>query len=151
MTEQEAIKVLKRLVLCGICTTGPCDQCERDLAKKAALAALEEVQQYRAIGTVEEIKRMQKYSALAKKHDTIGKVIESCAEYEAIGTVEECREAREKCEAKKVDIGGYSIFGWDDDGEPLWKEDYNCPECGCGVEESYVCCPYCGQVLEWRT
>lgn len=51
---------------------------------------LEELRQYRAIGKVEEIKRMQRYSALAKKHSTIGQVIDSCAEYEAIGTVEEC-------------------------------------------------------------
>lgn len=54
MTENEAIEVLRRLVLCGLCTTGPCEDCERKQAKDAALSALEEIQQYRAIGTVEE-------------------------------------------------------------------------------------------------
>lgn len=82
MTEQEAIKVLKRLVLCGICTTGPCEDCERKQAKDVALQALEEIRKYREIGTVEEIRRMQKYATLAKKHGTIGQAIDSCAEYE---------------------------------------------------------------------
>ena len=54
MTEKEAIKVIKKLVFCGMCTTGPCGDCERKLAKDMALSALEEIQQYRAIGTVEE-------------------------------------------------------------------------------------------------
>lgn len=146
MTEQEMMEELDEIWTFG---HEPTDK-QRD-ALHMAMNALEELKRYREIGTLEEVNRMQKYSALAKKHDTIGKVIESCVEYEKIGTVEECREARKKCEAKKVDIGGYSIFGWDDDGEPLWKEDYECSECGCGVEESYIYCPYCGQVLEWRT
>lgn len=49
MTEQEAIEVLKHLNFCGICTTGPCEECERKQAKEAALIALEEIQQYRNI------------------------------------------------------------------------------------------------------
>lgn len=59
MTEQEAIKILKRLVLCGTCTTGPCEECERKLAKDAALSALEEIQKYRTIGTVEELQKIK--------------------------------------------------------------------------------------------
>ncbi len=71
MTELEAIKVINKLVFCGLCTTGPCGECERKQAKDAAVVALVEIQQYRAIGTVEEIKRMQKYFALAKAHSTL--------------------------------------------------------------------------------
>lgn len=26
--------------------------------------------------------------------------------------------------------------------------DYQCAECGCGVDEAYVCCPYCGSELD---
>lgn len=149
MTEQEAVKVLKRLVLCGICTTGPCEDCERKQAKDAALSALEEIQKYREIGTVEEIRRMQKYASLAKKHGTIGQAIDSCAEYEEIGTVEECRETMERQRSKKVVAGADFIIGYDDDGEPIWETDYTCPECGCGVAGEYVCCPYCRQALDW--
>ena len=27
--------------------------------------------------------------------------------------------------------------------------DYQCSECGCGVDKAYVCCPYCGSELDW--
>lgn len=56
--------------------------------------ALEELQEYRKIGTVEELKTAQKYIDLAKKHGTIGKVIDICTEYEAIGTVEELKNLK---------------------------------------------------------
>lgn len=41
---QKAINTLKYLNFCGICTTGPCDNCDRKLAKDAAIAALKEKQ-----------------------------------------------------------------------------------------------------------
>mgnify|MGYP000100828517 CR=1 FL=1 len=56
----------------------------------------EEVKQYRAIGTPEELKAAMKYVYLAKKHGTVGQVIENCVKYEEIGTPEECRAAMEK-------------------------------------------------------
>lgn len=61
--------------------------------------ALEEVQQYRAIGTPEELKAAMKYVYLAKKHGTVGQVIENCVKYEEIGTPEECRKSLEICKA----------------------------------------------------
>lgn len=84
MMESEAINVLNMIEAHG------------DLAIKAkqtAINALEEVQQYRAIGTLEELKEAMKYVWLVKKHGTIGKALEECAEYESIGTPEECRAA----------------------------------------------------------
>lgn len=79
------------------------DFCKFSDALNLSISSLEEIQQYRAIGTVKEVKRMQRYSAFAK-HSTIGKVIDSCAEYEAIGTVEEFREARERQRGKKPEF-----------------------------------------------
>lgn len=74
-----------------------------------AIKALEEVQQYRAIGTVEELETASKYLQLAKKHGTVGKAIEACTEYEGIGTVEECREAmKKKSEKPMAELG---VFG----------------------------------------
>ena len=60
----------------------------------------EELKQYRSIGTIEEMKAAVKYYSLAKKHGTVGEVIDACTEYEAIGTVEEFRKLKEKATAK---------------------------------------------------
>ncbi len=46
MTEHEAIKAIKKLNFCGLCTTGPCGDCERKQVKDAAISALGEIQQY---------------------------------------------------------------------------------------------------------
>lgn len=74
-----------------------------------AIKALVELPQYRAIGTVEELKATSKYLHLAKKHGTVGKAIEACTEYEGIGTVEECREAmKKKSEKPMAELG---VFG----------------------------------------
>lgn len=49
-------------------------------ALKYAIEAVQEIQQYRAIGTVERLKHLEEYV------DTINKL---CADYSAIGTVDE--------------------------------------------------------------
>lgn len=106
-----------------------------------AIKALEEVQQYRAIGTVEELETASKYLQLAKKHGTVGKAIEACAEYEGIGTVEECREAMQK-QRRKIVKNPYET-------SYIWKAGY-CPVCGCGVTARWDYCQCCGQKLNWQ-
>lgn len=106
-----------------------------------AIKALEEVQQYRAIGTVEELETASKYLQLVKKHGTVGKAIEACAEYEGIGTVEECREAMEK-QRRKIVKNQYGT-------NYVLKAGY-CPVCGCGVTARWDYCQCCGQKLNWR-
>lgn len=106
-----------------------------------AIKALEEVQQYRAIGTVEELETASKYLRLVKKHGTVGKVIEACAEYEGIGTVEECREAMEK-QRRKIVKNQYGT-------NYVLKAGY-CPVCGCGVTARWDYCQCCGQKLNWQ-
>ncbi len=64
-------------------------------AYDTAIKALEEVQQYRELGTVEELVQGKKYINLAKQHGTIGRVIENCIAYEEIGTPEECRKNKD--------------------------------------------------------
>ena len=88
-------------------------------ALEVALFALKEIQNYRKFGTLEELARAKKYINLAKKHGTIGEMIDECAEYEAIGTVEECRESREKRSPEKCIID--SCPG---------HTHYKCPSCG---------------------
>lgn len=135
MTESEAIKEFNTMVGDRMKTKRGIHEKQHRLFQ-LAIDALEEIQQYREIGTVEEIKRMQKYYALAKKHSTIGKVIDSCAEYEDIGTVEECREAMERQNGKK----------------PVLNENSNvmfCPVCERRVRRNYdLHCSGCGQLLD---
>lgn len=104
---------------------------------RAQIKLLEELEQYRAIGTPEELQKATKYMHLAKQNGTIKKVIDECAEYEAIGTVEECRTAMEKQKAKS----------------PIMEEDSVipvCPRCGeilfeVPIRRNY--CKVCGQRL----
>lgn len=63
----------------------------RDLA-----AAENLIEEYRAIGTLEELKAAMKYVYLAKRHGTVRQVIENCVKYEEIGTPEEFQEAMKK-------------------------------------------------------
>lgn len=56
------------------------------------------------------------------------KVAEKLKAYEEIGTVEECREARERQRGKK----------------PIMKPFYE------DMEEEYLCCPTCGDILTDR-
>ncbi len=112
------------------------------------IKALEEVQEYRAIGTVEELKTASKYLRLVKMCGTVGKVIEECAEYEEIGTPEECRAAVEKQKAQTPDFegDGYS------DGHIVY-DTWICPGCGEHYEvdyDKYEYCPNCGQKVSWE-
>jgi hypothetical protein len=108
---------------------------------------LEELKQYRTIGTPEELKAAMKYVYLAKKNGTVGQVIENCVKYEEIGTPEECKAATEKQTAKKPDYegDGYS------DGHLVY-DTWICPCCGKHYEvdyDDYDFCPACGQCIDW--
>lgn len=125
-------------------------------ALEVALYALKEIQNYRKLGTLEELAKAKKYIDLAKKHRTIGGMIDECAEYEEIGTVEEFREASEKQKAKKPLLVSKK--------EKIMEGDYVhviCPLCG---EEIFSCflfypwndsqrthefCKSCGQAIQW--
>lgn len=107
----------------------------------------EEWEEYRTIGTPEELKAAMKYVYLAKKNGTVGQVIENCVKYEEIGTPEECKAATEKQTAKKPDYegDGYS------DGHLVY-DTWICPCCGKHYEvdyDDYDFCPACGQCIDW--
>lgn len=115
-------------------------------ALEVALFALKEIQNYRKLGTLEELARAKKYIDLAKKHGTIGEMIDECAEYEAIGTVEECREAVERQKPKMPDHEG---DGYAD--EEMVYDTWICPNCGKKYEvdyDDYKHCPNCGQAID---
>lgn len=94
---------------------------------------------YRAIGTPEELKAAMKYVYLAKKHGTVGQVIENCVKYEEIGTPEECREAVEK----QTDEKPTAVLG------TFGGTEYECKNCGSDVCYGDEYCQWCGQKLDW--
>lgn len=100
---------------------------------------MEELQQYRAIGTIDYINEA---ILLTKADETL------LSEYKAIGTVEECKEAKEKQTPKKPNIWG---DGYDDKGNMIY-DTYDCPNCGKSYEidyQDYNHCPECGQAIDW--
>ena len=149
MTENEAIKELETSIdLAKMCIQN-CERKREIQGYEMAIKALEEVQQYRAIGTPEELKAAMKYVYLAKKHGTVGQVIENCVKYEAIGTVEECREAVEKQTAKKPTLIDYKKYANFVDNAHFLRDAYWCPNCK-RVVRSGSFCDGCGQKLDWR-
>lgn len=79
-------------------------------ALEVALSVLKEIQNYRKLGTLEELARAKKYIDLAKKHGTIGEMIDECAAYEEIGTVEELKAQKENLNIAYQIIGSYELF-----------------------------------------
>ncbi len=104
----------------------------------AILNAFDELEQYRALGTVEELAGIQNgYFTLSQK----------VRQYEKLGTVEELRKAMEKQDAKIPDIWG---DGYDDKGNMIY-DMYDCPNCGESYEidyGEYDFCPKCGQAID---
>lgn len=88
--------------------------------------ALEEIQQYRAIGTVEDI---QLIFSLCKDLERIVK------KYEAIGTLDEFKVLKEKNEPKKI---------------VRFEDGDKCPICNHWVGFRYDYCDGCGQKLDWQ-
>lgn len=96
--------------------------------------ALEEIQQYRAIGTPEELQDMK---------SNYFEALSDWRQYRKIGTLEECRAAVEKQTAKKV-----KSISQVKDGDSYVGLIGRCPCCGVILEEDTVYCD-CGQRLDW--
>lgn len=150
MTENEAsvrLEVIRAGLLSGIDAKIVSSE-ENIKAITVIINALEEIQQYRAIGTLEELITAMKYVRLAKAHRTVGRAIEECAKYEEIGTPEECRAAVEKQTAKK------GIREKIKKGYNRGMHHYYCPVCYEKGDLRNKCnvglyCSDCGQKLDW--
>lgn len=93
-------------------------------------------EEYKAIGTPEELQEMKKDFAEA---------LSDWRQYRKIGTLEECRAAMEKQTAKKV-----KSISQVKDGDSYVGLIGRCPCCGDILEEGTVYCD-CGQRLDWGT
>lgn len=152
MTENEAIEEIKKKI-CGerptqhICSDG-CMKGNDKCALSVAIKALEEVQQYRAIGTVEELKSLKENGAFTGEElAQLAAMQMWLRDYEKIGTVEECQAAVEKQSAKRPDLEGDGYA----DGHLVY-DTWICPNCGKHYEvdyDNYDYCPDCGQKIEW--
>ena len=131
MTENEAIEILEEVK--ELDDTMYAYNRAYMNALDMAIEVLKEVQQYREIGTVEQVRNQKHNLEMAYK---------IISDYEAIGTVEECREAVEKQKAKKPVLRN--------DNGKLRK---SCPVCGCFFSLLSRSCPKFGQAIDnenWR-
>lgn len=146
MTENEMLKIAVHCLgvqaeqeVCEECDIyGNCHTDCKDVAV-VAIKALEEVQQYREIGSVEQMKNQKENLSVAYR---------IISDYESIGTVEECRKAVEKQKAKKCDVtkDNFRIY-------------YKCPTCnhclrveynhGSWMGKKSKNCSKCGQAIQW--
>lgn len=111
---------------------------EKNLALTEAVKALSEIQQYRAIGTPEELKQLKENGAFTGMELAQIAVMQmELKKYMAIGTVEECRKAMEKQRKKKLI------------GRNKEKKIYMC-QCGntlINTMDNF--CGSCGQAIDW--
>lgn len=161
MTENEAIELhigenIHRIgVMEEFLSTNPeadDKECRKNIQVLTKInGALQEIQKYRAIGTVEDITKAVRFLSVDDDESIIDD-IEEVTKYRLIGTVEECREAIEKRRAKKPKkiLDGTNRF-----------YRYYCPACGryfgndkihSGTflfKEIYCQEEKCGQAIDW--
>ena len=138
MTENE-VKAIVREIIMNYAKNGEEKYCE---ALDTAVKALEEVQQYRALGTPEDLKTMKENGAFTGVElAEIACSQRMLNEYIAIGTVEECRRWKQKDRntAKKVEFISRGSFG----------RMGRCPCCAALLNEGTEYCS-CGQKVKWR-
>lgn len=125
----------------------------REEKANTILVMVEELKQYRVIGTHEECQTaMELYKEMHKRKFTL----ETVEEYMKIEdecvkknfTFKSLLESREKQTPKKPDLEG---DGYGDDGVLIY-DTWICPCCGKRYEidyEEYDYCPNCGQAIDW--
>ena len=132
MTENEAIEALRLINTSRVHPFYSWEEMAE--VRDIAISALKEVQQYREIGTVEQMKNQKENLSVAYR---------IISDYESIGTVEECREAVEKQKPKKPK---------ELDTE---YEYFICGNCGGAIActddfKSHKYCLNCGQAINWE-
>ena len=106
------------------------ENCKKEIqACEIAVKALEEVQQYRAIGTPEELQDMK---------SNYFEALSDWRQYRKIGTLEECRAAVERSNEKTRIIDGITECCGYDFGIDAFQRELSkfCPVCGRKIERS---------------
>lgn len=113
-----------------------------------AIQALKENQEYKKLGTLEEMELLKATHFSGIELAKISCRLKQLEKYVDIGTLEEVREAVEKQREKKATYDG---DGYAPDGTFVWEE-WICPHCGSRFEvdyDDYDYCPNCGQHIDW--
>ena len=133
MDYQEAIEYMRKE------SHNQCVNSEGQDAYIIAVSAMQELQEYKQLGTLEEMKLLKATHLTGVELAQISCMLKQLAEYEKIGTLEEVRETveKQKEERPRPVLG---IFG---------GEEYECRECGNTVEYMDDYCKWCGQKLNW--
>jgi len=146
MSEKEALEILKTMYpkKCKMVDgrlKGGFDnhECKEGQVLDMAIKALEEIQQYRAIGTVEELKELKYNGAFSGIE--LANIAASLAElqkYQAIGTPDQCREAVERMKPK-------GFIQTEKFNTTMWQ----CPICYSELYSGQNYCDECGNLIGW--
>ncbi len=164
MTEQEAIKRIEEFGTYHVIGDLPHPALTVQ-AFNMAVSVLVEIQQYKALGTVEELKDKLEQLQIDEAIISLPSDCVLCKEkkelekYKAIGTMEELQEAMEKQKPKKpiLDKFHHHSYYCPKCEEYIWDRLSNtiCDRCGYEmpimppghIRPSY--CRWCGQVIDW--
>lgn len=153
MTENEAIARFKSCQE----NVGKCEKCRfysccsiYDM-EDTAIKALEEVQQYRALGTPEELRSMKEhggFTGVELAQIAAGRM--KLKEYQTIGTPEECRAAREKQIPKRPKEYEDKYYGCPTCRNVLLHKWEKYPDKLMDKRNGLPYCLGCGQKLNWE-
>ena len=111
-----------------------------------AISAMQELQEYKEIGTVKG------YKDAIKAYDNCyfekQKLEKELSDYKELGNFTEVKKAVDKQNSKHPSYDG---DGYAPDGTFIWNE-WVCPRCGARYEvnyDDYDYCPNCGQHIDW--
>lgn len=107
---------------------------------KTAIYAMQELQEYKKLGTLEEMKFLKETHLTGVELVQISCRLEQLMEYKKIGTLEEVREAVEKQRAAHP-LEMLGIFD---------EKEYECINCGNTVPHMDKYCKWCGKKQDWR-
>lgn len=140
MNEQEAIEQLNGEYLATNGAETPARVRYHNEALDTAIAALDEVQEYHAIGRTPDMVRglIGGYKRARKQCQ---EATSQLKQYEEIGTLEQCREALNKQAEKIVRDQQKTKY--------IWAAGY-CPVCGTGITSRWNYCQNCGQKVKWE-
>lgn len=139
MTENEAINELQANI------DLPFGFTVSDEVSEIAIQALEEIQQYRAIGTVEELKTMKENGAFTGVElAQLAAMQMRLKEYSAIGTIEELVKTQIREKVLNVELESYKEIGTIEEFKGL--KEKNTPYKPQEYEDKYYGCK-CGEVL----
>ena len=111
---------------------------------KAAIFAMQELQEYMKLGTLEEMKLLKATHLTGVELAGLYCALKKLNEYEKLGTMEEVRDAVEKQKERKPIKQKESRIRYTD--------GYICPRCGGGFTGTGIAdyCYHCGQKLLWE-